>query len=102
MGAKRKGLDPVTIGDVAFGYLLKGDCEDVPAPGINHRGRNIIDAALIAVAVIIVDLPGTLGRYCDQSILGVNFFQQYVNSGFIQLLPPSRVDLITVSSSFAA
>lgn len=102
MGAKGKGLDPVTIGDMTCRYLLKGDCENVPAPGIQHRRRDIVDAALFAVAVVIVDLPGTLGRYCDQGILGVNFFQQYVNPGFIQLLPPSRVDLITFSSSSAA
>src|SRR5262245_1485455 len=85
-GPSRRLLDAQALGalgaDLALGDLLERDRQRlVPEPGLDE-GRYELGAALAQLAVVGVDLAGTLGRERHQRVLGVDLREQIVDLGF--------------------
>src|SRR5258707_14850526 len=74
-------LGAVVVRQKSLRDLLHRHREVVLGAGLHERRRIVVEGALAELVVIVVDLPGTLGRDDDERIARVNMGEQIVDGG---------------------
>src|SRR5215217_3152543 len=75
------GSGAVLVVDLARGEFLERDRQVVARWRIDHRGRELLVAALAERPVIAVELAGALGRHQDGGVVGISAVEKLVYAG---------------------
>src|SRR5688572_15548170 len=73
-------LRAVAVLQLAVRRLLEGDRQVVLRPGVDHRGRELLEGALAEVVVVAVDLTRALGGDDHAGVGGVDVLEQAVDA----------------------
>src|SRR5919204_923588 len=84
----------VRDGDLALGELLEGHRQVVLGAGLDERRREVVEGALAELVVVVVDLPGPLGRDDHQRVARVDVVQELIDAGM-----DHRPDMVAAASS---
>src|SRR6478672_6037999 len=66
----------------AVGDFLEGHGEVVLRPALDEGRQVVAEGALAELVVVVVDLPGALGRHDHEGVARVHVLQQVVYTGF--------------------
>src|SRR5919202_3032866 len=72
-------LRAVRVRDLALRDFLVGHRQIVLRPRLDERRREIVERPLAELMVIVVDLPGALGRHDHERVAGVDLLEQIVD-----------------------
>src|ERR1039457_22791 len=71
----------VVVDDLALGDLFEGHRQVVLRARLDQRRRKLVERPLAQLVVVVVDLPGALGRDDHQRVAGIDLLHQFVDAG---------------------
>src|SRR5436190_18271407 len=77
---ERYALLGVVVGEHPFGDLLERHREVVLRAGLHERRRVVVEGALAELVVVVVDLPGALGRHDHERVARVHVLEQIIDA----------------------
>src|SRR5882757_8219380 len=95
----------VLVDDLALGDLFEGHRQVVLRARLDQRRRELIECALAQLVVVVVDLPGALGRDDHQRVARVDLLHQFVDAGMNHgrgMVAAARSSRVTISDRRSA